>query len=145
MTAIARLATVIAALALLSGATPLATLTIAVDNLRSDRGQLLLCLTADRDHFPDCEGDAAARHLVVPIDGAAQIVIGGVAPGGYAVSVIHDENGNGRLDKRLMIPREGFGFSRNPAIRFGPPKFGEARFDLSAGANRQAIRMKYML
>ena len=50
--------------------------------------------------------------------------------GDYALAVIHDENGNARLDTIAGIPREGFGFSRNPPIRFGPPRFAAARFDL---------------
>lgn len=120
-------------------------LTVAIDHLRSDRGDLLICVTADERHFPDCSGDARARHVVAPADAAGAIVIGDLAPGRYAVSVIHDENANGRLDKRLMIPREGFGFSRNPAIRFGPPDFDEVRVMIAPGESRQAIRMKYLL
>ena len=37
-------------------------------------------------------------------------------------SLLHDENENSKLDTMLKIPKEGFGFSRNPAIRMGPPK-----------------------
>lgn len=68
----------------------------------------------------------------------------GLATGDYAVAAIHDENGNGRLDKRLVILREGFGFSRNPPIRFGPPAFADARFGLTPGSASQTIRMKYI-
>ena len=45
----------------------------------------------------------------------------------------------------LMMPREGFGFSRNPAIGMGPPKFKSASFAVGAGVTPQAIKMKYML
>ncbi len=66
------------------------------------------------------------------------------AAGTYAVSLIHDENGNGKLDTALGMPREGFGFSRNPAISFGPPKFKSASFAVN-GASAQTVKMKYML
>ena len=51
---------------------------------------------------------------------ADAIHIDGVAPGEYSLLVIHDENRNGKLDKALGMPREGFGFSRNPAHPLGP-------------------------
>ena len=44
-----------------------------------------------------------------------------VPPGTYAIALLHDENGNGRADRVLMVPREGFGFSRNAPVRMGPP------------------------
>jgi uncharacterized protein (DUF2141 family) len=45
-----------------------------------------------------------------------------------------------------MIPREGFGFSRDARVRFGPPKFGEAAFEVVPGARETlVIRMRYML
>ena len=58
--------------------------------------------------------------------------------------VIHDENRNGKLDTMLGMPREGFGFSRNPALRMGPPRYGDVRFAV-AGHSRQAIKLKYLL
>jgi len=45
----------------------------------------------------------------------------------------------------LGIPREGFGFSRNPAIRFGPPRYKDARFTLGADAQMQQVRIRYLL
>jgi uncharacterized protein (DUF2141 family) len=69
----------------------------------------------------------------------------GLPPGGYALAVIHDENGNKKLDTFAGIPREGFGFSRNPPISFGPPRFAAARFTLTGDADRQQVRMRYLL
>jgi uncharacterized protein (DUF2141 family) len=60
------------------------------------------------------------------------------------VAVIHDENSNNRLDTFAGIPREGFGFSRNPAIRFGPPRFAAARFVLDSDAEAQQVQMRYI-
>jgi uncharacterized protein (DUF2141 family) len=49
--------------------------------------------------------------------------------GTYAVSVHHDINENGRLDKNFFgIPREPFGVSNNPKKFFGPPSFDQAKF-----------------
>jgi uncharacterized protein (DUF2141 family) len=130
--------------ALTIGATPAARLDVGVEKLRSAKGLLLVCLTADPDNFPGCVDDANAVTRSVPA-GRQGLSIDGLAPGAYAVSVIHDENGNTRLDTFAGIPREGFGFSRNPAVGFGPPKFAAARFAVSGrGAQLQQIRMRYI-
>lgn len=131
--------------ALLAGAAAPASLAVHVEQLRNQRGLVRLCLTRDPNRFPDCRSDPAAVGRSVPAHAAADMTIDGLTPGSYALSLLHDENGNGRLDTLLKVPREGFGFSRNPAIRFGPPRFSEVRFTLSPGANRQTVRMRYLL
>ncbi|TGX53738.1 DUF2141 domain-containing protein [Sphingomonas gei] len=131
-------------LALLPGATPLASLDVEITGLRSAKGVIQLCLTADAGAFPDCKagGNGIKRTLSAA---APHIRFEGLAPGEYAVAVIHDANGNARLDTMLGIPREGFGFSRNPAIGFGPPRFNAARFAVGVGGETQQVRMRYLL
>lgn len=123
---------------------PIADLTVAVEGLRSQRGQVLVCLTTSARAFPDCSRDPHARRMAVPAPAAGAIVFAGVPAGHYAVSLLHDENGNGKADMALIIPREGFGFSRNPVVRFGPPAFARAAFAVGPENQRQAIRMRYM-
>ena len=123
-----------------------AELEIQVRGLRNMEGAVRLCLTRNPAHFPDCNRDPAALKRSVEAGRAASIRLTGMAPGTYALAVIHDENGNGRLDKFMGIPREGFGFSRNPRIRMGPPRFEEVRFEIAAGGTvRQTVQMKYLL
>lgn len=127
-----------------AGASPPADVQIEVANMRNAKGVIHACLTRHPSHFPDCSDDPAA--LKHSVDAADPIVrFAGVAPGRYAVTVFHDENRNGRLDMFLGVPREGFGFSRNPVIRFGPPKFQQVGIDLGAGQTRLAVRMQYIL
>ena len=71
------------------------------------------------------------------------IEVKGLAPGNYAISLVHDENANGRLDKAILIPREGFGFSRNPKITFGPPKFSAVEVAVGQGDVKVPVKMKY--
>ncbi|SFP86974.1 DUF2141 domain-containing protein [Sphingomonas rubra] len=133
---------------LIGGAAPVARLDVALDQVRSTRGLLRVCLTADPANFPSCVDDADAAVRSVPA-GQRLVSFTGLPRGTYAVAVIHDENGNQRLDTFAGIPREGFGFSRNPALGFGPPHFTAARFTLGAGgagdAERQQVRMRYIL
>jgi uncharacterized protein (DUF2141 family) len=139
-----------AAAALIAAAGPLAApspgdVTVAVTGLRSGKGQVLACLTARADAFPDCDRDPQARKLTVPATAPLQLDFGPVPPGRYAVSLIHDENGNGKLDTRLFIPREGFGFSRDAPVAMGPPRFERAAFAVEGASIRLAIRMRYLL
>lgn len=129
--------------ALLPAASPTTRLDVDVTNMRSAKGLIRVCLTADPDNFPNCVDDARASTKSVPAS-QHDMAFEALPPGRYALAVIHDENGNSKLDTFAGIPREGFGFSQNPAIRFGPPKFSSARFEI-AGPTRQSVRMKYML
>jgi uncharacterized protein (DUF2141 family) len=132
-----------AALLLLTGAAPTTELEVTLTDLRSAKGMIRLCVTADPKSFPGCAKDSSAVTRSVPATQHA-IRIEGLAAGSYAVSVIHDENGNGKLDTFAGIPREGFGFSRNPGLGFGPPRFAAAQFALTSDANRQQVRMRYL-
>jgi uncharacterized protein (DUF2141 family) len=120
-----------------------ASLEVSVSGLRNKKGNVLVCLTANSKAFPDCSKDPNAQKRSVKAIAAGSISFADVAAGTYALSLIHDENGNGKLDTSLAIPSEGFGFSRNPKITFGPPKFNSAAFAIS-GAASQSVKMKYM-
>ena len=105
---------------------------------------LRICLTADPANFPSCVDDARALTRTVPA-GTHALSFDSMPGGEYALAVIHDENGNARLDTFAGIPREGFGFSRNPPLGFGPPRFAAARFTVGSDAQLQQIAMRYIL
>jgi uncharacterized protein (DUF2141 family) len=128
----------------LIGAAPVSTLDVTLGKLRSAKGLVRVCLTADPTNFPKCVDDTNAVTRSVPA-ATHMVRFAGLPHGGYAVAVIHDENSNARLDTFAGIPREGFGFSRNPVIRFGPPRFDAARFTLNSDAETQQVNMRYML
>ena len=76
--------------------------------------------------------------------GEVQVVFENVAPGDYAISVMHDANENDELDSNAFgIPKEGFGFSNDAMGMFGPPSFEKAKFNFT-GKNQVAITLKYM-
>lgn len=122
-----------------------ASLDVEIAALRSTKGVIRICLTSDRRYFPDCANDPASHHVTVPANGERHVRFVNLPRAHYALSLIHDENGNGKLDTRLGIPREGFGFSRNPRILFGPPSFKATSFPLDSGLVRMQVKMEYML
>ena len=130
---------------LMIGAVPTGSLDLSIEGLRSQRGDIQLCMTMLPAKFPSCKGDPNARRMTVPAAQAAKLRIENLPQGQYAIAVIHDENSNAKLDTALGIPREGFGFSRNPVIMFGPPRFSAAEFRVGDGETAQRLKMKYLL
>jgi uncharacterized protein (DUF2141 family) len=120
------------------------TVDIQLSGLRNAKGAVLVCLTANPKAFPDCSKDSSATRAKVITGQAGHMRFAVPHSGSYAIAIIHDENGNGKLDTTMGMPKEGFGFSRNPTIMFGPPKFKAASFAVGEGANNQAVKLKYM-
>ena len=119
--------------------------TVEIEGLRSSHGQILACLTADPKTFPDCQKDPHAQHMTAPAINGENVQFKGVQPGRYAIALFHDENGNGRMDKTFMVPREGYGFSRDAPVQFGPPHFSAASFQVGTTHFHTAIHVRYLL
>ncbi|MEQ1548455.1 MAG: DUF2141 domain-containing protein, partial [Chakrabartia sp.] len=63
------------------------TLDVAVSGLRSTKGNVLICLTANPKTFPDCGKDPKAVKLMIAAGKAQAIRFSGIAPGTYALSL----------------------------------------------------------
>lgn len=142
-----RAAILLALVPALIGAAPPPTgeVTVALSGLRSTRGLVQVCLTGNAQAFPDCRKDPAGRRLTLAASAAKSFSFAGLPAGRYAVALLHDENANGKADMALMVPREGFGFSRDAAVSFGPPRFGKAAFTVGDDQVTLPIRMRYLL
>lgn len=125
---------------------PGVTVTVTVSEIRSTKGVVRACMTSDPTRFPRCRGVVGAHSAVVPAKGIVTFAFTGVRPGRYGIALLHDENANGKADRAIgMMPTEGFGFSRDAKVRMGPPRFGDAVFEVGAEPVNQTIRMRYML
>lgn len=118
--------------------------TVKVTDLRNTKGVVRACITGDPKHFPKCKDGALTKRLTMPAASPLTLVFTNVAPGHYAIGLIHDEDNNGKLDRALlMMPKEGYGFSRDAKVVMGPPKFEAAAFDVGTEPVQQTIRMRY--
>jgi uncharacterized protein (DUF2141 family) len=73
----------------------------------------------------------------------AEVRFENVAPGRYAVSLFHDQNGNGRLDSNWVgAPTEGYGASRNALPALGAPTFEENAIVVT-GVTPVVVEMHY--
>ncbi|MEE4316893.1 MAG: DUF2141 domain-containing protein [Erythrobacter sp.] len=119
---------------------------ITVTDLRSTKGVVRACMTTREDIFPKCIKDPGSHRTTVPAGENVVIRFAGVKPGDYAIALLHDENDNGKADRALgMMPKEGYGFSRDAPVKMAPPKFRDAVFSQGDGTSRLTIRMRYFL
>ncbi len=119
---------------------------ITVTDLRSSKGVVRACMTTRADIFPKCIKDPGAYRTVVPAAARVEIRFTGVKPGDYAIALLHDENDNGKADRAMgMMPKEGYGFSRDAPVKMAPPKFKDAVFVQGDGTSRITIKMRYFL
>jgi uncharacterized protein (DUF2141 family) len=117
---------------------------VTVRGFRSRAGSLRVKLVADADGFPASDAHVAAKRRVAIEAAAVSVAFDGVAPGDYAVVALHDEDDDAELDRRLGLPAEGLAFSSGARIRFGPPSFEEARFELGARDAELALELQYL-
>jgi uncharacterized protein (DUF2141 family) len=116
-------------------------LEVTVKNIKGTKGDIRIGLFTTEAEFLK----TAVKGKVVKANGAeVKVVFEDLPAGDYAVSVIHDENGNEKLDTKAMgIPKEGFAFGNNAMGTFGPPSFDEAKIKLEGKPVQQVISMKY--
>jgi uncharacterized protein (DUF2141 family) len=121
-------------------------ITVDVTGLRNAKGMVWLCMSANPKLFPEgCDKDPAHRTASMRADQPGPMVIRDVMPGRYAIVLLHDENGNKKMDKTLFLPKEGFGFSRDAPVRMSAPKFDAAAFDVTGGTPvRMKMKVRYL-
>jgi uncharacterized protein (DUF2141 family) len=109
-------------------------LRVEVSSFRNAKGTLNCRLFTEASGFPDGDG---ARTLRVAIAGTqATCVFDDLPPGTYAVAVVHDENGNGQLDKNFLgIPSEGYGVSNNRTYAVTAKSMREFGLQMTGGSS----------
>lgn len=124
-----------------AGAAQAADLTITVTDIRSTDGWIGIEVV---DAAAAWNGEAAAVMRQRLPASATPVVFrfSGLPAGRYAVQVLHDENGNGKLDANFLgMPTEGYGFSNNPRV-LRKPTFEEAGFDLADAGGEMTIQLR---
>jgi uncharacterized protein (DUF2141 family) len=111
---------------------------VEVTGFRNDKGQLGCSLWPGPQGFPRDDSHILG-HLWAPIRGArGECFFKGVPAGDYAVTLFHDENGNGKFDSNFVgYPLEGYGFSNNAKATFKAPSFDECKFHYDGNGTKQ--------
>ena len=90
---------------------------IKLDHLKNKNGQILVAIFKTKEGFP--QKITNAYKLEVFKASASTITIKDLPTGKYSISIVHDENNNGKVDYNLFrVPKEGYGFSNvnNPGL-----------------------------
>ncbi len=128
-------------------AEPSTTLTVVVNGIRNNTGEICFRVYDSEKGFPMSNSSEVKSGCTKITGNSVKKVFSGVQPGTYAVAVVDDQNGDRKLNKDFFgIPQEGFGISKNPiiSIRTGTPKFQKASFKMTENTTIN-ITIKYSL
>ena len=118
-------------------------LVVAIDGIKEAKGEMIIAIFNNETDF--LKKEYLNQSIKIDIDGNAKAVFENLPKGNYSISVIHDKNSNGKLDKNFFgIPIEGFGFSNNKMGKFGPPSFEECNIQLEGGQTEVSIKLKHI-
>jgi uncharacterized protein (DUF2141 family) len=107
-------------------------LTISVSSLKNNTGLLTAELYSTKEKFLKTAYKKGSATIKL---NTASITFTDIPKGEYTVMVYHDENNNGKLDKNFIgMPKEPVACSNNAKGFMGPPKYEEAKFNITSDA-----------
>ena len=120
---------------------------IKVENLRNSKGVVQYALYNRDGSIPDEKYERYHRKGIAEIsNGRSTLPFNDLPAGNYAISILHDENKNGKIDKKFLlpIPSEGVGISNYQSIGFSNrPNFSKASFPLDSNMTMD-VKIIYM-
>jgi uncharacterized protein (DUF2141 family) len=108
---------------------------IEVSGFKSDDGKarILIFSLKEKDGFPSDQKNAYLKKIISIENQKVQIEIKDIPFGEYAISVHHDINNDGKVNKNWIgIPKEGLGCSNDAKGNYGPPSYNQAKFILNS-------------
>lgn len=112
---------------------------VTLTDVQARSGQTMASLQTESQFL---RGRGVYNVTAEPRNGAVTLVFPGVAPGRYALVVMHDENNDRRLGMAANgAPTEGWAFS-GPSL-MGPPSFAGQSFDVAAAPVAFSVNMFY--
>jgi len=128
---------------LVSNALAATELTFSIKGVKNNKGLVQVAIWESSNGFPE-EYEKAVVLLTLELDDLKDVIVRDLPPGTYAMAVYHDENEDVVLNRGAFgIPKEGFGFSNNPRIRFGAPSFEKCSFILGAANTNLSVKLNY--
>lgn len=116
--------------------------TVTVTGVRNAKGKIAALAFSNKNGFPDKPDKALAQAVIDARKGTATLTLKNLPAGKLAITVLHDEDGNGKLNRTIIgLPLEGVGMSGKPEGKL-PPTFNDAveAFDKS---RKVKVPLKY--
>jgi uncharacterized protein (DUF2141 family) len=119
-------------------------ITVVVNGFKNTNGNCIINLYNKSEGFPN-SNTLVYKTITTKIkNNSAQIVFDNIEPGTYAVSILHDANSDGMLNKNMFgIPKEGYGASNNIIPSLSSPNFEDSKFEISNHDKAVVIKVKY--
>jgi len=119
-------------------------LTVRVDALRNSDGVVQFSLYNKDGSIPDEKFERFYRQKVTPITkNSSSAVFENLPKGTYAVTIHHDEDRDGKIDKGFILPTEGVGVSNYDSIGLtNRPSFSGASFKVDAN-KKKSVKIIY--
>lgn len=122
-------------------------LEVVVEGVRATQGEVGIAVFNNKKGFPvQIEHAYATEWIPLKEDQkSVTALFDALPPGEYAISVMHDENGNRKLETSMVgFPKEGVGFSNDQKVVMSAPKFKKCKFALKPGELKKiVIQMDY--
>ena len=120
------------------------TLVVHVNKIRNDNGKIIALLFKEKKGYPS-DVEAAYKTVIAAVENKrVQLNFEGLPKDDFVVSLFHDEDDDGELDRRWYgAPKEGVGVSNNIQGKRGPPDFDKSRFKLVQSKQEINIEMHY--
>jgi uncharacterized protein (DUF2141 family) len=118
---------------------------IFVTGFRSDDGVARIAMFRGKKGFPNDSSKAYWKGISEIDNRVAKILLSAVKYDTYAISVYHDANRNGKLDRKWrIIPKEGFGSSNNTREEKQGPTYAESSFVIDSDSTYIDIEIEYL-
>lgn len=105
------------------------------------RGGAMLVSLQTRGQFMQPTA-AHGERIERPAAGVLRVTFRDVAPGDYALSVLHDEDGDGRMKLNGYMPAEGWAMLNGETLR-ATPTFDQVKFAVPAAGAAITVPMAY--
>ena len=117
-------------------------LVVLASGFKSGEGQLILNVFATEAGYP-LDSSKALRTIKEEVSHETmEIRIGNVPFGAYAVTILHDGDGDGKMTTGFLgMPKEAIGISNNPRSYFGAPDYEDAIFEFRESGKEISIAL----
>jgi uncharacterized protein (DUF2141 family) len=105
------------------------------------RGGVLLAALQTQGQFMQPAG-AYGERIVDPASGAVRVTFRNVAPGDYALMVLHDADSDGQMAMNGSMPAEGWAMVNGDTLR-ATPTFDQVKFSVPASGADLSVPMSY--
>jgi uncharacterized protein (DUF2141 family) len=121
-------------------------ISVTIKDIKTPNGQILMGVYKDDISFDKELPYKKVQAFKTKISNGILLVEVKLEPGKYGISLMDDENFNGKMDYNFIgIPKEGFGFSNYYHTGLTKPKLKSFSFEVIENKNTKVeVKMKYM-